>query len=64
MKNLLTKMMLIGLSNEEHPVVNMVLEMVRENTLNLELGVDAVDTMRKVKMALDPNRIMNPDKVF
>lgn len=29
-----------------------------------ELGEDSIDMMRKVKLALDPFRIMNPDKVF
>lgn len=29
-----------------------------------ELGPDSVNMMRKVKLALDPLRIMNPDKVF
>ncbi|KAH3670663.1 hypothetical protein OGAPHI_001178 [Ogataea philodendri] len=29
-----------------------------------ELGEDAIDLMRKIKLALDPNRILNPDKVF
>lgn len=29
-----------------------------------ELGPDPVDLMRKVKMAIDPRRILNPDKIF
>ncbi|KAG7887973.1 hypothetical protein KL936_003991 [Ogataea polymorpha] len=29
-----------------------------------EAGEDAIDLMRKIKMALDPNRILNPDKIF
>ncbi|KAI8801284.1 hypothetical protein BJ742DRAFT_837973 [Cladochytrium replicatum] len=29
-----------------------------------EVGAEAVETMRKIKMALDPNSILNPDKVF
>lgn len=29
-----------------------------------ELGPDSINMMRKIKMALDPLRIMNPDKVF
>ncbi|KAG7193582.1 uncharacterized protein KQ657_000651 [Scheffersomyces spartinae] len=32
--------------------------------LEAELGVQAVDLMRHLKMALDPRRILNPDKVF
>lgn len=61
---LVNEMMLIGLQNEgtssgEHGIGN-----GKRKYLELELGVDAVDTMRKVKMALDPKRILNPDKVF
>ncbi|ODV60249.1 FAD-binding oxidoreductase [Ascoidea rubescens DSM 1968] len=29
-----------------------------------ELGQDTINTMRKIKLALDPLRIMNPDKIF
>lgn len=29
-----------------------------------ELGEDTIDVMRKLKMALDPLRILNPDKIF
>lgn len=29
-----------------------------------ELGDKPVDLMRKIKLAIDPNRIMNPDKIF
>ncbi|CDO92078.1 unnamed protein product [Kluyveromyces dobzhanskii CBS 2104] len=29
-----------------------------------ELGVDAIDLMRKLKVALDPKRLLNPDKIF
>ncbi|CCD22341.1 D-lactate dehydrogenase NDAI_0A01830 [Naumovozyma dairenensis CBS 421] len=29
-----------------------------------ELGTEPVDLMRKIKLTIDPNRIMNPDKVF
>lgn len=61
---LVNKMMLIGLANEgtssgEHGIGN-----GKRKYLELELGVDAVDAMRKVKMALDPKRLLNPDKVF
>ncbi|GEQ72121.1 hypothetical protein JCM33374_g5807 [Metschnikowia sp. JCM 33374] len=63
-EKLVNEMMLIGLSNEgtasgEHGIGN-----GKRKYLELELGIEAVDTMRKVKMALDPKRIMNPDKVF
>ena len=29
-----------------------------------ELGNDPVDLMRRIKLAIDPNMIMNPDKIF
>lgn len=29
-----------------------------------ELGIEAIDLMRKMKLALDPKRLLNPDKVF
>lgn len=54
----------IGLANEgtctgEHGIGN-----GKRKFLEMELGSEAVDTMRKVKMALDPKRLLNPDKVF
>lgn len=61
---LVDKMTRIGLANEgtstgEHGIGN-----GKRKFLEIELGPDAVDTMRKVKMALDPKRLLNPDKVF
>ncbi|CDK24874.1 unnamed protein product [Kuraishia capsulata CBS 1993] len=32
--------------------------------LEAELGEEAVSTMRRIKMALDPLRLFNPDKIF
>ncbi|CAR24797.1 FAD-binding oxidoreductase [Lachancea thermotolerans CBS 6340] len=32
--------------------------------LELELGKDTISMMRKLKLALDPKRLLNPDKVF
>ncbi|CEP63685.1 FAD-binding oxidoreductase LALA0_S09e00210g [Lachancea lanzarotensis] len=32
--------------------------------LETELGKDTISMMRKLKMALDPKRLLNPDKVF
>lgn len=29
-----------------------------------ELGTEAVDTMRRIKLALDPHRLLNADKIF
>ena len=63
-KQLIDKMMYLGLSNEgtssgEHGIGN-----GKRNFLQMELGEEAVDLMRSIKMAIDPNRIMNPDKIF
>lgn len=32
--------------------------------LEKELGTDTIDVMRRIKLALDPQRLLNPDKVF
>lgn len=32
--------------------------------LPIELGETSIDMMRSIKLALDPNRILNPDKIF
>lgn len=61
---LINKMMERGLANEgtasgEHGIGN-----GKRNFLVQELGEDAVDLMRKIKLAVDPKRIMNPDKIF
>ncbi|KAK6205646.1 uncharacterized protein RJT21DRAFT_118165 [Scheffersomyces amazonensis] len=58
------QMIKIGLDNEgtctgEHGVGN-----AKRNYLAIELGDDAISLMRKLKMALDPKRILNPDKIF
>lgn len=55
---------MIGLRNEgtasgEHGIGN-----GKRTFLAYELGQEAVDTMRKLKLALDPKRILNPDKIF
>lgn len=55
---------MIGLRNEgtasgEHGIGN-----GKRQFLSIELGQDAVDTMRKLKLSLDPKRILNPDKIF
>lgn len=33
-------------------------------TFTIKLGSDTIDLMRKIKLAVDPNRILNPDKIF
>lgn len=38
--------------------------MGKRGFLKQELSPDAIDLMRKIKFALDPYRILNPDKVF
>lgn len=61
---LINKMMDLGLANEgtssgEHGIGN-----GKRQFLIKELGPDAVDLMRRLKFAVDPNRILNPDKIF
>ncbi|CAH6723952.1 D-lactate dehydrogenase [cytochrome] 1, mitochondrial [[Candida] jaroonii] len=61
---LINEMMDLGLANEgtssgEHGIGN-----GKRNFLVKELGQDTVDFMRRIKLAVDPNRIMNPDKIF
>lgn len=63
-EKVINKMVEIGLEYEgtctgEHGVGN-----AKRNFLQLELGDDAIGLMRKVKFALDPKRLMNPDKIF
>ena len=63
-EQLVNKMIELGLQNEgtctgEHGVGN-----AKRNFLQLELGSDTIDLMRKIKLAVDPNRILNPDKIF
>lgn len=63
-EKLVDLMIELGLANEgtatgEHGIGN-----AKRNFLELELGKDAIDMMRKIKLSLDPNRILNPDKVF
>ncbi|CAN3476645.1 D-lactate dehydrogenase [cytochrome] 1, mitochondrial [Diutina catenulata] len=58
------KLVALGLENEgtctgEHGVGN-----AKRAYLETELGTPAIDMMRRIKMSLDPNRILNPDKVF
>jgi D-lactate dehydrogenase (cytochrome) len=36
----------------------------KRHHLQKELGVDTIDVMRKIKLSLDPLRILNPDKIF
>lgn len=63
-EKIIKKMVALGLANEgtctgEHGVGN-----AKRNYLVDELGEDAIALMRKIKLALDPKRILNPDKVF
>ena len=63
-EKMVNKMVELGIANDgtatgEHGIGNS-----KRKFLELELGEDTIDMMRKIKMALDPNRILNPDKVF
>ncbi|KAK6457280.1 mitochondrial D-lactate ferricytochrome c oxidoreductase [Scheffersomyces xylosifermentans] len=48
-----------GTSTGEHGV-----GVGKRKYLNTELGETTVDLMRQIKLALDPRRILNPDKIF
>ena len=37
---------------------------MKADFLSMALGGDAIDAMKAVKRALDPNNIMNPGKIF
>ncbi|CAK9439040.1 uncharacterized protein LODBEIA_P32640 [Lodderomyces beijingensis] len=61
---LVNEMIELGLANEgtatgEHGVGN-----AKRRFLESELGADTIGMMRKLKMSLDPKRILNPDKIF
>lgn len=61
---LINEIMILGLQNEgtssgEHGIGN-----GKRKYLELELGPNAIDLMRKLKLSLDPKRLLNPDKIF
>ncbi|RCK57596.1 D-lactate dehydrogenase [cytochrome] 1, mitochondrial [Candida viswanathii] len=63
-KKIVEEMVDVGLNNDgtctgEHGVGN-----AKRRFLTMELGDDTIDLMRKIKLAIDPNRILNPDKIF
>lgn len=63
-KQLVYKITKIGLENEgtcsgEHGIGT-----GKRAFLEMELGTTSIDTMRKLKLALDPKRLLNPDKIF
>lgn len=63
-EQVVNKMMELGLQNEgtssgEHGIGN-----GKRHFLQQELGEDTINLMRKVKMSIDPKRLLNPDKVF
>lgn len=54
----------IGLRNEGTASGEHGIGTGKRRFLDVELGTNSVDLMRTIKMALDPKRILNPDKVF
>lgn len=48
-----------GTCSGEHGIGNS-----KRHHLVKELGEETIDVMRKIKMSMDPLRIMNPDKIF
>lgn len=48
-----------GTCSGEHGIGN-----AKRHHLQMELGEETIDAMRKLKLAMDPLRILNPDKIF
>lgn len=63
-KKVVDEMMIIGLQSEGTSSGEHGIGTSKRRYLEMELGTEAVDMMRRLKFALDPNRILNPDKVF
>ncbi|ODV95722.1 hypothetical protein PACTADRAFT_85765 [Pachysolen tannophilus NRRL Y-2460] len=63
-QDLVTRMIKLGLSNEGTCTGEHGIGIGKRNFLEIELGEDAINLMRKLKLALDPKRLLNPDKVF
>lgn len=63
-ERVVNQMMELGLLNEgtssgEHGIGN-----GKRHFLEMELGEDTINLMRKLKFAMDPKRLLNPDKIF
>lgn len=58
------KMMEIGLANEGTSSGEHAIGGFKRRYLEMELGEAPVSLMRRIKFALDPKRLLNPDKVF
>ncbi|KAI5952725.1 hypothetical protein KGF54_003592 [Candida jiufengensis] len=63
-EQLVNKMIQLGIENDGTCTGEHSIGISKRKFLTLELGEDTIDMMRKVKMALDPKRILNPDKIF
>lgn len=58
------RMMEIGLANEGTSSGEHAIGGFKRRYLEMELGEAPVSLMRRLKLALDPKRLLNPDKVF
>jgi glycolate dehydrogenase FAD-linked subunit len=38
--------------------------LLKKEFMEQDLGHDAIEAMKKIKLALDPNNILNPGKIF
>ncbi|AGO14118.1 AaceriAER321Wp [[Ashbya] aceris (nom. inval.)] len=63
-KEVVSKMVDIGLRNEGTCTGEHGIGLGKRRYLERELSPSTLDMMRKLKLALDPKRILNPDKVF
>lgn len=63
-EKIIHEMMLLGLANEGTSSGEHGIGTGKRKYLELELSPAAVNLMRRLKFALDPKRILNPDKVF
>lgn len=63
-KKVVDEMTIIGLENEGTSSGEHGIGTSKRRYLEMELGTDTIDMMRRLKLALDPKRILNPDKIF
>ena len=62
-ENLLSKIQQLALDLEGTITGEHGIGLKLRDLLNQEVGTEGVDAMRRIKFALDPRGILNPDKV-
>ncbi|KAI5966954.1 uncharacterized protein KGF55_000363 [Candida pseudojiufengensis] len=63
-EDIVNKMIKLGIDNDGTCTGEHSIGISKRKFLQLELGDDTIDMMRTIKLALDPKRILNPDKIF